>query len=243
MRRNTGDGALPFRRFGSWSVRYILVLLILLAVVPAIGVTLGTGIQLGRLAAENALEDAIRLARLAASHEGRMIEATRQLLMVLAIVPEIRDGTGARCNALLSTVLETYHQYANVSVIDASGLVTCSARSRSTPLGSSELFRLGRMAQTRGFAIGEMRTDTDTGTRVLDLAYPVPDRQNRVRAILWVALKVSWLEDLVRSAGLPNGAVITIFDLRDDSRDAPGPKGGWRNISSARIIRMIRAAQ
>jgi len=218
-------------------VRSTLVLLVLLAVIPAIGVTLRTGLQMRRQAAAIALEDAMRLARLTASHEGRVIEATRNLLMVLAIVPEIRDGTGAPCNALLSSVLQTYHQYANVSVIDPNGLVICSARAR-TPLGSSELVHLERARQTRAFTIGEVHTDIDTGTRVLHLAYPVLERENRIRAILCVTLKMSWLEDLARSAGLPKGAVITIIDLKGTILAMLPGSETWvgRAIPSTRII-------
>jgi len=244
MPRSTITGRLPFWRFGSWSVRSTLVLLIFLAVIPAIGVTLWTGIHMRRQAAEYAVEDALRLARLTASHEGKIIEATRHLLMVLAVVPEIRDAAGPRCNTLLGAVLQTYPQYANVSLIDPQGLVICSARAMATPLGSSQLIHLSRVFQTRGFAIGEVHADAGTGSRVLDLAYPVVDPENRIRAILCVALKMSWLEDLVHSAGLPKGVVITIIDLKGTILAMFPASERWvgRAIPSTRIIRRTQGS-
>ncbi len=201
-------------RFGSWSVRSILVLLIFVAIIPALGLTLGTGLQARHLAAANATEDALRLARLTASHAEDLIDGTRHLLMALVLVPDIRDGNGPACDAFLTRVLKTYPQYADASVFGSSGAVKCSTRPGNPPSGGSELAHFRRALQTQAFAIGEAHTGIERRIRILDLAYPVLDQQGRVECILSVGLKLSRLEDLVTGARLPASAAVAVFDLR-----------------------------
>ncbi len=71
--------------FSFSSLRFRLILLVLLAVIPALGLTFYTGLEQRRHAADHVQSDAMQLAaRVSAEHE-RLIEGTRQFLYMLAI--------------------------------------------------------------------------------------------------------------------------------------------------------------
>lgn len=71
-------------RFSFSSLRARLVVLVLLAVLPAFGPILFTGLEDRRRAAAEVQDNALRLARLAASGQDRLTEGGRQLLPGLA---------------------------------------------------------------------------------------------------------------------------------------------------------------
>lgn len=213
MRRTTGDGALPFRRFHSWSVRSTLVLLILLAIIPALGLTLGAGVQARQLALDDAREDALRLARLVASREERVIEGTRHLLVALSLVPEIRGASGDMCSAILFAVLPSYPEYVNLGAARPDGTVFCGTRPLATPQSIARDTHFTRAVETRKFAVGAAFDDPGTGARTLAVAHPVLDANGRLLAVLFAGLKASWLADLVSGVSIPPGAEVVIFDV------------------------------
>src|SRR5205823_9731475 len=79
------------------SLRVRLLLLIVLAVVPALALTVVGGLAQRRQSAEQAQGSALRLARLAAAEHGRLVEQTRQLVNGLAVVPAVRDLDPVGC--------------------------------------------------------------------------------------------------------------------------------------------------
>src|SRR5947208_7108880 len=104
-----------------------LVLLLLIGFVPTAGLLLRTTLEQRRHAASLAQQDAVRWARaLAAEHE-RAIEMARQLLTMLAQLPDVRQQRPDRCNALVGDLLRRYSRYANLGAMTLNGSVFCSA--------------------------------------------------------------------------------------------------------------------
>jgi hypothetical protein len=75
---------LPVIRTPWSSLRFRVLLLVLLAVLPALGLVIYTNVEQRRLAAAGAKEDALRLVRIAAADQNDTIKDTRQLLFALA---------------------------------------------------------------------------------------------------------------------------------------------------------------
>src|SRR2546425_4176166 len=89
-----------------------LLLLVTFAVVPALGLSIYTGIEQRRLAAREGEEAALRVVRLAAGNQERLIEGARQLLITLAHLPEIQWGGREECDAVLDELLKGHRVYA-----------------------------------------------------------------------------------------------------------------------------------
>ena len=75
--------------FSFSGLRLRLLLLVLLAVVAALGPVMFTFVEQRRLAVEDARDDARRLARVAAAEHAQLIDGARQLLVGLAHVDRV----------------------------------------------------------------------------------------------------------------------------------------------------------
>jgi len=189
-----------------------LVLLVLLAVTPALALALYSDFEERQLRRAQVHEEALRLARLLSADHERLIEAARQLLTALARLPVVRGG-GDRtaCAALFADLLTQYPSYANLGVIDPAGMIICSGLpAGSTYAGDRVFFR--QALETRGFAIGEYQIGRITKKATINFGYPVLDDTGRVRAVVFSALDLAWLGQLAAQAELPPGSLLTVID-------------------------------
>jgi steroid delta-isomerase-like uncharacterized protein len=193
-------------------LRVRLVLLVLLAVLPALGLLLYSANEQRQQAVAEAQDDALRLARLASTNQEHLIDGTRQLLVVLARLPEVNGGDAASCRSLLAALLARYSLYANLGVIAPDGALVCSAvpTQGRVNLGDRPYFQ--RAVATRDFALGDYQTGRVTGKATLNCGYPVLDANGRVTAVVYAALDLTWFGRFAAQAQLPAGATLTLLD-------------------------------
>src|SRR5260370_15300519 len=98
------------------SLRSRLLLLVLVAVLPAFALTLYTGLERRRAAAAEAHEEALRIARIAATEQNDVFQGARQLAFILAQVPAVRTLDAHACPPLLAGLFSPSPQYHHVSV-------------------------------------------------------------------------------------------------------------------------------
>src|SRR5712692_6709699 len=101
MRR---DGATVMGRFTLSSLRYSLLLMVLLAMLPALALILSTAWEQRRQAVVDTQADALRLARVAAGDQQRLVESARSLLVGLAQLPDVQMHNSKSCSALFAQV-------------------------------------------------------------------------------------------------------------------------------------------
>lgn len=194
------------------SLRARLILLVLLAVIPALGLILFTGAEQRRLAAENTRADALSLARLLAADHARIIEETRQLLLTLTHLSEVREENNTACNELFSGLLEEHPQYTNLGATTLEGHVFCSAVDFRSPISLGERDYFQRTVQQGDFAIGSYQIDQITASPTINFGYPVRDEDGEIRSVVFAALNLDWLNKLVNQAQLPEGAAVIMLD-------------------------------
>src|SRR5918912_866234 len=85
--RRLRPGRRGLARAGLASLRVRLLLLVLLAVLPALGLILFGAAEQRRQAADSLQAEGLRLARLAAADQEDLNESSRQLLIILARLP------------------------------------------------------------------------------------------------------------------------------------------------------------
>jgi len=224
--------ALPFS-----GLRVRLLLLVLLALLPAASVILFAAWEERQRATAGVREDARQLAELLAANHDRLIEGARQLLIGLARLPEVRNGDRAACGRLFADLLRQYRSYANLGVAAATGAVWCSAVPMAGPVSAADRAYVREALTTRRFAVGRYQVDRITGKPALNFGQPVVDEAGRVQAVVFAALDLIWLTDLARQAQLPPGSTVTVLD-RDGlilARDPPGPWVGQRTLDAALV--------
>jgi signal transduction histidine kinase len=222
------------------SLRFRLVLLVLLAVVPALGLTLYTNVELRRLAATDVKEEALRLARIAASDQEDTIKDTRQLLFALAQLPEVRSADPTACSALFE-LLNQYPQYALLGVIARNGDLFCSTHPISDPVNLADRNYFQRVLQTHDFAIGDFLCDHFSGKAALDFGYPVFGEAGQVQAVIFASLDLTWLNQLAAEAQLPKGSTFTVIDRNGTVLVRYPDPGMWvgQSVPEAPIVETI----
>jgi len=194
------------------SLRVRLLLLVLLAIIPALGLILYTASEQRRLAATNVQEGALRLARLASSDQGRLIDGARQLLIGLAQLREVRHHNSRACRAFFADLLKQYPLYANLGAVKPDGDVFCSALPFRGRINVADRTYFRRAVETRDFAIGEYQIGRVTGKATVNFGYPVLDQAGQVQAVVFAALDLAWLNQLAAKAQLPEGAALIAID-------------------------------
>jgi diguanylate cyclase (GGDEF)-like protein len=197
-------------RFGFSHLRYRLLLLVLLAVLPALTLIVSTAWEQRRLAARGAQEDALRLARLASTNQERLIEGTRPLLVVLAQHADVQGGNARVCNALFAEILRRFPLYTNLGAVRPDGDVFCSARSLPGPMNVAGRGDFQRTLAARDFTVSGYLTGPVVGKPLLVLSYPAIDDDGSLRAVVFITLDLSWAGPFFEKARLPQGATLTV---------------------------------
>ena len=226
---------LPF--FG---LRARLVLLVLVAVLPALGLALHAGIEERRAAGERVREDTLLLTRLASANHERLVELTGHFLATLTQLPEIRQGAGPACDVLLDRLIHQHPIYADIGLSSAQGQRVCS----SLPAVATEEAHprpfIRQVMGTRSFAVGAIEAGGIPPRPTLAFGYPVFGERNAVRGVVYALLDLAWLQEFAETAKVPSGAVLFLVDGKGTllARQPPARRG-LGQVSRAPIVQTI----
>ncbi|MBK9131866.1 MAG: HAMP domain-containing protein [Gammaproteobacteria bacterium] len=226
-------------------LRARLLLLVLAALIPAFGL-IGHGaiVQRGHAVAE-AGKDAMSLVRLAAREQRQLIASTHQLLMSLAQLPAIRARGTAACDQVLVDLLKPYPYYANFGAASIDGHVYCSAVPLPHPVNVGDRGYFQRALNTGGFGVGDYQVGRITGIPTINFGYPVRDDDGDIRAVVYAALDLSWLNRLAGDIKLPAGSTVTVVDSQGTILARYPDAGNWvgKAMREAPLIQAILGRQ
>jgi signal transduction histidine kinase len=204
------------KRFSFYSLRVRLILLVLIAIIPALGLLVHTAWEHQQQAASEIQNHVIRLANLAAREEGRLIFGTRQTLISMAQFLYLNHRDRGKCSAFFTALLKEYRRYANLGAVKPNGDVLCSAVPLKHPINATDRLWFTRAMETRRFAIGGYQIGRITGEPVIVAAYPVLDKRGQILAVVFAALDLKWLNlfNAEVKAQLPMQSRLFMMDHR-----------------------------
>ncbi|HZV95811.1 MAG TPA: diguanylate cyclase [Candidatus Nitrosocosmicus sp.] len=194
------------------SLRSRLLLLVLLALLPALALILVTAWEQRQLAAVDAQESALRLSRLAASNQERLIEGARSLLIGLAQVPAVQPGKAGPCGPLLTDLRKRFPVYVNLSMAGPTGDITCSAVPLRAAVNVADQSYFLRARATHDFVVSGYVLEPVTGSPAVILAWPALGPTGEVRSVLFASLDLGWIHQLAERARLPLGSSFVVTD-------------------------------
>ncbi len=200
------------QRFHLGGLRVSLIALVLIAVIPSLALMLYTGLEERRTADEHAHQTALQLVLQAAATQDLLIESTRQLLIGLARLPEVRQADPAACAALFADILKQNPLYANFIVVKPNGDLWCSATPFSGAVNYADRAWFTSAWRTRDFVAGGYVIGRMTRRPLATFAYPVLDAEGDLQMIVAAGMDLGWLNDLVAQIDLPAGSVLTVID-------------------------------
>ncbi len=225
-------------------LRTKLILLVLLPVIPALTVALDTNLRERHLGRAGARERVQALAQLAAAHQAKFIDDTRQLLTTLTDFPFLVLGTNrAVAETHLFNLRLLSPDYANFGLVEAEGTLFCSAARTNDGREFDDAACFQQVMRTRQFAVGGLRTNGLTAEPVLDCAWPVVDSHQVPRRVLFASLKVSRLARAAAQMPLPAQARVTVLDREGNvlARHPDAERLGGRGGQGLPFVRQILA--
>ena len=195
-------------------LRLRLLLLVLLACAPLVGLTLHTASEDHRRLVQEWNQSSQEMMELATREEERVIGQTRQLLLVLAESSAVRSGNRRGCKKLLDDLFGSYPRYANLGVVGTNGMVLASARPMVEPANQTNRPFFRRALATGAFAIGDFPDGQAAGQPTVNFGCPVFDSDGQVQAVVFAALDLDWVSrfESALPAQLPKGATWTEID-------------------------------
>jgi diguanylate cyclase (GGDEF)-like protein/PAS domain S-box-containing protein len=201
-----------FQRF--MSLRFRLILLILVAVLPAFLLVLYSTFEQRREVAEYAEREALRMAQTVAEGYRATSTSVRHMMMGLSTLAEIPDAQSAGpCSKMLANILRYNPDYANVGVALLNGDVVCSALPLPGPVNVADRIYFQRAVATREFSIGDYQIGRVAAKRGIHFAYPLFNADKQIWGVLFVLLDLNPLnERLAETPHLETGDVAILLD-------------------------------
>jgi two-component sensor histidine kinase len=187
--------------------------LVALALMPALAIQGYNEYALRSARGEAVRGEAMRAARSVAADLGQFGRGTRQVLGILAEVPEIRDKDPETCTSYLKTLLGKVPGAFFFGVADADGTIVCNTLGSAR--GAYSLADRGYFQdamRTGVFAIGEFVTGRITGIPTLQFAQAIPGTGGRPEGVVLASIDLTYLADHQNRAGLPPNATLTVAD-------------------------------
>jgi PAS domain S-box-containing protein len=199
------------KSFFSWSIRTHLLILVTMALLPALGIILYSGLENRSRAIKDAEKKVLQLEQSLAENQLRNVDRTRQLLMTLAKLPIIRNRSVEECNTLLRDLLKQNPCLSNILVADRNGTVFASALP-FTKLNVADRGYFQGALQRRDFAVGDYTISRTAQKPAIHFAYPVLSEKRLSHGVVIAAFELSYYGRLFSQAKLPDGSALTLTD-------------------------------
>jgi two-component sensor histidine kinase len=196
---------------GLGSIRTRLIILLMVAAVPLIGMA-GVIAWQNYLAIQNqSLQRTLMILHATESRHHAAIEGTESLLAAIAQIPTLGDqalpwSDATKCDGYLREIFRQQPgRYTNFAIMDANGALLCSVR----PLGSVESGALGieaqrgqmfanrpwfrRVAETRAFTLMPPGYGAFTHVARIVAAEPILAQDGALSGVVYGAIRLDWL--------------------------------------------------
>jgi PAS domain S-box-containing protein len=201
---------------GSWfsSLRFRLLVIVLLAVLPAVVLILINASDRRAADLRGERETLGRLSRIAAEQEREGFSQARQLLTTLAELEIVRRTEAEACGVLLARILKQNPRYANLGLVNADGKIVASGLPMAEPLEAGSRTWYRRAVATGRLSVGDFQVGRITGRPSIHLALPMLDDAGGVRGVLFAAFDLSSQFRDLDSVGVPEGFVNYVMDSK-----------------------------
>jgi len=226
------------------SLRSRIIIIVLLASIPTVGLIIYNDLQSRRQASENYQRALKILVGQGEDDYHSAISQTRQFLMGLAQLPALSQRHSEDCSALFAALLKEGRLYANIFALTPDGEIFASGLPPQGPTNLAHRKYYQLAMQTKQFTAGEMVIDKIVGKPVLPCAYPIINTAGEVQALVVATLNIDQFATGLPFAILPKGSTLTIIDSQGEIIFRhPNPEE-WveQNIAETEIVKIIRGS-
>jgi signal transduction histidine kinase len=199
------------RHIGGMSLTARMFLLVLMAVLPAIGIQAYNEYDLRRARSDDIREQVVQITKQFGEEMGELREGARQLLIALGQLPAVKLHQTEACDALFASAKYNFVNYSLLAAADADGRIFCSSASLSYNSVADQAFFKRAMAKD-GLAVGNYWVDPTTHQKMIHFAERFYDGEGRIAGLVFAGLDLDWLSEHLKERGLSPTASILIAD-------------------------------
>lgn len=178
------------RRPRPWSTRTHLLLLVLVAVLPALALLLHSGLEREREATRQAEKRLLEQVRETARVHGQMVDGAHQVLATLAALTRVQQREPARCQTLFKQLHALNPRFTVILAADPQGQVF-AASIPGPPISIADRRYFQQALWHRRLAAGEYVMGRLTTRPTLHLALPVLDADGALQGVVVAGLDLS----------------------------------------------------
>jgi len=147
----------------------------------------------------------------ATAHEQWILE-TRSLMATMAVgVARLEDIPGD-CSGLLHRYVSVLNGLDTVLLLNRQGNLLCATRRINKPMNFADRLYFQRALNEKSFSVGRFIIGRVSGERVLPMAFPILDRQGRVKMVLVAGRTLEWIRGVMARQSLSADIAITVVD-------------------------------
>ena len=218
------------------SIRRSLLLVVLLAVLPALAIVLYTGYELRDSVVAEAERFSLQQVQVMAAHHERVVDNARLLLVTLARAAEVRGLDPAASRALLVDLLGRNEAYVSLALADTAGRVVAAAPATAPADLHDRPFFRSAVSDNR-FTVGDYTLQEPEHRVVVEFAQPVAGDHGRPTGVLVAAFDLGSFGRIFYDLRLPEQSVFTLTDAQGTG------KYTWVKDLPRMIARMSGAAE
>ncbi len=194
-------------------IRTTILLTIILATAPAIGLIVYVGVELQDVTREQLLREAHRHLDALEEQQRLLGESTREVLRTIAAVPAIRAGNREEIDPFLRTLVSETSYFVTFLVADVGATVIATGAGVD---GHSLRDRpyVFEYELERNYYAGNLVIGRATGNQVVPFVYPYYDLENRYAGFVLASLHATRYFQLLTPPDLPPGSEVTFTDSR-----------------------------
>ena len=230
--------------FTSLSIQAKLLVLVFVAILPAMVIILISGIHHRETQVASTKREILYLTQSLAVQQEQVAGNTRQMLKMLAQLPEVQRLDANACNRTFKDIQKQNPVYAAINAATPDGKMFAASlpfTPGSINIADRKHFRDAII--TRDFSTGEYMVGRLVKVPVILYAYPVLDKSKKLIAVVSAAIKLDQYKEFMTRLKLPEGFItgmadhknITLLRLPESMDAQPGTPLPLKNLQAIPI--------
>jgi len=188
------------------------LIFVTIALLPIAIVSVFQGIERARADNANVHDRLIQSAQTLAADENNLLASAEQIARALSNVVAVRLIQPS-CDDVLKDALGGITYFGNLARIDANGIVRCSALPNARGMSAVAVPIFQQARHSSGFVISGELPSKVLRRPVVAGMLPLHGTGGRFDGALAIALDARWLNSLMRTHAIANGAVVFVYDI------------------------------
>ena len=202
--------------FTSLSIRGKLLFLIVASVLPAAGIILYSGFAHREHEIASSKREILYLAQSMAAQQKQVEGSTRQMLAMLAQLPEVQRLDANACSRTFRDIQKRNPMYAALNAATSDGIMFAASMPftpGSINIADRKHFR--DAVKTRDFSAGEYIFGRLIQVPTILYSYPVLDKNRKLIAVISAAIHLDKYKEFMEQLNLPTGSITGIADHKN----------------------------